>query len=209
MTILPRTNTCKVELEPNSTEQARNTFIDYFKPEVSTETAMYVKLETSVDLRKYSVLERNMLLEWQWVKNNSFFVMQYPVDIDILTFCSLSSTAGYRTSTIILKVSHFESCTFEYLFSEVEKLLWRDLFLNDTNSYLCNREDAVDSFRKTFMFNTFMVWVGYDLICSIHKKGIAYESVEKETSPLEITLVCVLLSLYYPLIFYLIEMEPL
>ena len=208
-TILPNTNTCKVELEPNSMERARNTFIEYFKPETSQETVMYVKLETSMDLRNYSVLERNMLLEWQWVKKKHFFVMWYPVDIDILTFDIISSAAGYRTSKINLQISNFESCTFKYLISEVEKLLWRDLFLNETKSYLCNRKETDDSLRKKFMFYAFMVWVGYDLNCSIHKNSITYKTVEKETSPLEITLVCVLLSLYYPLIFYLIEMEPL
>ena len=166
-------------------------------------------METSSNLSNYSALDRNMLLEWQWVKKTFFFVTQYPVDIDILTFNSIASSAGFRTSRIKLTISNFESCTFTNLTSEVEKLLWRDLFLNDTNSYLCNRKITDDSFRKTFMFYAFMVWVGYDLSCSINKEHIAYEAVKKEISPLEITLVCVLLSLYYPLIFYLIEMEPL
>ena len=162
-----------------------------------------------MDLKKYSVLERNILLEWQWVKKKHFYVMQYPVDIDILTFNSITSAAGYRTSTINLTISNFESCTLQNLTSEVEHVLWRDIFLNDTDSYLCTRTKSDDNFKKTFMFYSFMVWVGYDLSCSINKEHIAYEAVKKETSPLEITLVCVLLSLFHPLIFYLIESESL
>ena len=203
-------NTCKVEFEAKSLEEARNNFVETFKPAASARTVMYITLQTSSNLSKYSALERNMLLEWQWVKKSNFYIMSYPLDIDILTFGAMASDKGDRESVIKLKIlGNSEACTLDNLTGTVQNLLWKDVFLNDTESYLCNRKQLDNCSKKTFLFYIFMVWVGYDLYCSYNKKHVIYEYVEKEISPMEITFVCILLALYYPLIFSLIEMSPI
>ena len=144
------------------------------------------------------------------MKKSNFYVMQYPLDIDILTFDSVASDKGKRESKILLNITNFDSCTLDNLTSKIEYLLWNDVLLNDTVSYLCTRKMSHNYLRKTVLFYAFMVWVGYDLSCSYIEKNVfgKVESV-KEVSPLEITFVCVILALFYPLIFSLIELEPL
>ena len=170
---------------------------------------MYIRLNTSIDLSKYSAIERNSLLEWQWVKKSNMHVLSYPLDTHILTFDAIESDTGRSESNIKMTIENSDSCMLENLTALAEYLLWKDVFLNDTESYLCRRTQTDDSLEKSFLFNAVMVWVGYDLSCSYYKKHVIYEFIEKEISPMQITIVCILLAFYYPLIFSLIEISPI
>ena len=164
---------------------------------------MYVSLKTTTDLTDYTTLERNSLLEWQWVKEEKYFLMQYPVDIDILTFDAIAPND--KKATIMMTIDNMNECSIENLSYEIAHLLWSKVFLNQNDSYLCNRNRSSES--SDALFYIFMVWIGYDLSCSDNKNNVLPNF--KYGGHTEITIFCIILSMFYPLIFSLIELPSI
>ena len=166
---------------------------------------MYISLSTKPELQISDKNDRNKVLDWQWVKSKNLFFVQYPVDLDILTFGLTSSTG--REDKLLILVDDPAACTdVAELTDLVANLLWRDIFHNESNSYLCNRNTEKDKLAKDIVFYFSMVWVGYDLTCSYFQKKTKVESI-KESGPVIITYVCFVIALFYPLIFKILNLK--
>ena len=165
LTSLPQSKTCKLALTPECKVKARQSFLKYFQPKDSEELLMYITLTPEPKLNIPDSNDLNQILEWQWVKTNNLYFVQYPVDLDILTF-GLTSSVG-REDKLTLLVNDPEACTdVTELTNLVADLIWRDILYNDTDSYLCNRNTDKDDMAKNIVFYFSMIWVGYDLTCS-------------------------------------------
>ena len=207
ITTLPPSKTCTLALKPDSREKARKTFLTHFQPSDSQQMVMYITLTPEPKLNIPDRNDLNKILEWQWVKNKNLYFVQYPVDLDILTF-GFTSSVG-REDKITLLVDDPDVCTdVSEITNIVADLLWKDIFYNDSKSYLCNRNMEKDKTAKEIVFGFSMVWVGYDLSCSYFQQKTKVESI-KESGPVFITYVCFFISLFYPLIFKILNLKSI
>lgn len=104
---------------------------------------------------------QDRLLHWQYVLKKENFLIQLPVDVDLLTYTLLE--IDKEETTISIKLLHNDSDCFQNNFPEatrsVQLLLWNKLFLNDTDYYLCNRHyESADFLNALYYITT--IWVG-------------------------------------------------
>ena len=168
---------------------------------------MYLTLSPKPKLDISDKNDLNKILDWQWVKTENLYFVEYPVDLDILTF-TLTASVG-REDRINLLVDDPDACKdVSELTNLVADLLWRDIFYNDSKSYLCNRNLKEAKLAKNIVFYFSMVWVGYDLTCSHFQQKTKVVST-KESGPVIITYVCFFVALFYPLIFKLLNLKSI
>ena len=207
LTSIPQPKKCKIALTPECKVKARQGFLKYFQPKDSEELLMYITLTPEPKLNIPDSNDLNQILEWQWVKTNNLYFVQYPVDLDILTF-GLTSSVG-REDKLTLLVNDPDACTdVKELTNLVADLIWRDILYNDSDSYLCNRNTDKDDAAKNIVFYFSMIWVGYDLTCSYFQEKTKVLS-EKESGPTIITYICFIIALFYPLIFKLLNLKSI
>lgn len=162
-------------------------------------------------LHGLSMKNQDILLHWQYVLKKENFLIQLPVDVDLLTYTLLE--IDKEETTISIKLLYNDSNCFKNNFSEairsVEFLLWNKLFLNDTDYFLCKRHYESAVFRNILYYLT-TIWVGYDLTCSevSTRNGlhvIQDLKMEKGCTPVITSIFCYILSLQFVWIFVLLD----
>lgn len=168
----------------------------------------YINL-TINGIQHLTVEKQDNLMHWQYVKEDEKFLVQLPVDFDLLTY-NLLVIDKEETHLEINVVYNNTNCSQDP--SDLEKsvrlLLWSELFDNNKNYYLCNRNYTQVKNRNWLYYIT-TIWVGYDLKCS----GMSYKGELKEFSlikdhlPLVTPIFCYFLSLQFVWIFALLDVN--
>lgn len=152
----------------------------------------------------------DQLTHWQYVRKEEKFMVQLPVDFDLLTYNMLVYDHEETTLNIRLVYDSI-NCTEKQLLSKnesVRSLLWNELFDNNTTYYLCNRVFKPVYGRKILYYLT-TIWVGYDLNCSAVSRNGSFISMEidKDHLPLVAPIFCYILSLQFVWIFVLLDLN--
>lgn len=168
----------------------------------------YVNLNIQ-DLNLSSLEQKDQSLHWQYVRKKEQFLVQLPVDFDLLTYNLLVIDKEQTTLNLTVFYNH-STCahTFEDQLDSIRLLLWNELFYHNTSFYLCNRNFTHNTARE-FLYNSTTIWVGYDLNCSevSSKGGFNYILLTKDHLPLVIPLFCYFLSLQFVWIFALLDFK--
>lgn len=152
----------------------------------------------------------DQLTHWQYVRKEEKFMVQLPVDFDLLTYNMLVYDHEETTLNISLVYDSF-NCTEEQLLSKnesVRSLLWNALFDNNTTYYLCNRVFKPVHGREA-LYGLTTIWVGYDLNCSAVSRNGSFITIEieKDHLPLVAPIFCYILSLQFVWIFVLLDLN--
>lgn len=148
------------------------------------------------------------ILHWQYVLKDENFLVQLPVDFDLLTYGLLIH--DHEETVLKVNLTYNKSDCLEKVDSEkiqiVRFLLWTELFHNDTKHYLCNR-DFEKQLTRNFVYYLTTVWVGEDLICTGMSSdyGLYNIKAKKDHLPLVTPVFCYLLSLQFVWIFLLLD----
>lgn len=167
----------------------------------------YINIDAGDIFKKFNFSKTKLddLLHWQYVLKEEKFLVQLPVDIDLITFFLLS--ADKEEIVLDLKLLSNSNCIAN--FTEIQKnirlLLWNELFRNNSKFYLCNRRYENKPFREAQYFIT-TIWVGYDLECT-DWHGEEPFSLQKDSLPLVTPMFCFLLSFHFVWIFIILDMN--
>lgn len=151
---------------------------------------------------------RDEILHWQYVLKDEKFLVQLPVDFDLLTYGLLIH--DHEETVLKVNLTYNNSNCLENNDSEkiqiVRLLLWKELFQNDTKHYLCNR-DFEKQRTRNFVYYLTTVWVGEDLNCTglSSKYGLYNMKAKKDHLPLVTPVFCYILSLQFVWIFLLLD----
>lgn len=172
----------------------------------------YINLTiNNIDSLTIDTKEQDNLMQWQYVKKSEEFLVQLPVDFDLLTYNLLVIDKEETVLNIPVEYNH-SICSQEKQEQRVSSIrlsLWNELFENNTNYSLCNR-DFNSSHRREFLYMIATIWVGYDLNCSMisSEGGFMNYSIEKDHLPLVTPFFCFFLSLQFVWIFALLDLKP-
>lgn len=154
--------------------------------------------------------DKDDLMHWQYIQAEEQFLIQLPVDFDLLTYNLL--VYDHEEKIVNVKLLYNNSNCIEENFQaklqSVRRLLRKSLLPNDTNHYLCNRNFQAETGRNWLYYLT-TIWIGYDLNCS----DISYKNysdiiqIEKDHLPLVAPIFCYLLSLQFVWIFVLLDIK--
>lgn len=150
------------------------------------------------------------LMHWQYIQAEEQFLVQLPVDFDLLTYNLL--VYDHEEKIVNVKLLYNNSNCIEENFQaklqSIRRLLWKNLLPNDTNHYLCNRNFQNEPGRNWLYYLT-TIWVGYDLNCSdiSFKNYSTIVQIEKDRLPLVAPIFCYLLSLQFVWIFVLLDIK--
>lgn len=155
------------------------------------------------------------LLHWQYVLKTEKFLIQLPVDVDLLTYTLLELVKDETTISIKL-IYNDSNCLkndFQEAMRSVQILLWNELFLNDTNYYLCNRYYE-NAYLLNILYYLTTIWVGFDFSCSeiSTRNGLHVVhdiQIEKGKTPVITSIFCYTLSLQFVWIFVLLNISKL
>lgn len=153
---------------------------------------------------------KDELMHWQYIVKDEQFLIQFPVDFDLLTYNML--VYDHEEKILEVKLLYNNSnCIeedFEAKLRSVRRLLWENLLHNDTDHYLCNRNFQKETGRKWLYYLT-TIWIGYDLNCSdiSYKNYLDIITIEKDHLPLVAPMFCYLLSLQFVWIFVLLDIK--
>lgn len=149
------------------------------------------------------------LMHWQYVKKDEKFLVQLPVDFDLLTF-NLLVFDKEETPLEIDVVYNNSNCTQEFSeqVTSLRSLLWNELFHNKTDYYLCNRK-YLESTARNWLYYITTIWVGYDLYCSRYsvEGKIIHVPLRKDKVPLVTPIFCYFLSLQFIWIFAWLDIK--
>lgn len=153
--------------------------------------------------------EQDQLIHWQYVRKSEKFLVQLPVDFDLLTYNLLVFDKEETVLNIKVDYNH-STCTpkFNDQVESIRLLLWNELFDHNTTYYLCNRNFTNSTERNALYYIT-TIWVGYDLSCSkVSTDGsIETTSLKKDHLPLVTPFFCYFLSLQFVWIFALLDLK--
>lgn len=153
--------------------------------------------------------QKDQSMHWQYIRKKEQFLVQLPVDFDLLTYNLLVIDKEQTTLNINVVYNH-STCAYSFQdqLESIRLLLWNELFDHNTSFYLCNRH-FVDNAAREFLYNFTTIWVGYDLNCSevSSKGGFNYILLTKDHLPLVIPLFCYFLSLQFVWIFALLDFK--
>lgn len=176
-------------------------------------TSKYYLYYVHLEIDGFQILlneERDDLLHWQYVLKTEKLLVQLPVDFDLLTYKLLSNDNEETTIGIKLVYNHSDCIQkdFAEMLQSVRLLLWNNLFDNNTDYFLCNRQYKNELFRN-YIYHITTIWVGYDLTCSemSSKHGLLLFEAEKDHLPLVAPIFCFLLSLQFVWIFVLLDLQ--
>lgn len=153
----------------------------------------------------------DQLTHWQYVRKEEKFMVQLPVDFDLLTYNMLVYDHEETTLNIRLVYDSL-NCTEKQLLyknESVRSLLWNALFDNSTTYYLCNRVFFKPVHGREALYWLTTIWVGYDLSCSAVSRNGSFISmeIEKDHLPLVAPIFCYILSLQFIWIFVLLDLN--
>lgn len=168
----------------------------------------YINVEGDA-FNNFSSIERDDLLHWQYVSKEEKFLVQLPVDFDMISF-DLLNIDHEQTALSIKLVFNNTGCienSSDAMIS-IRSLLWNDLFNNNTDFYLCNRHYEEERGRF-WLYAITTIWIGYDLTCSeiIEDVGIREFPLVKDELPIIPPIFCYLMSLQFVWIFVLLDIK--
>nr|XP_022338855.1 uncharacterized protein LOC111134258 [Crassostrea virginica]XP_022338856.1 uncharacterized protein LOC111134258 [Crassostrea virginica]XP_022338857.1 uncharacterized protein LOC111134258 [Crassostrea virginica] len=149
----------------------------------------------------------DMLFHWHYVLESEKFLLQLPVDFDLLTFFLLYLDAEERVLNIELLYNN-SNClpNIREDIDSIRELLWNELFRNSTSFYLCNRDIRNDIGGHDILYYITTIWVGYDFNCSKMNGDYGKEiQISKHELPLVTPVFCYILSLHFVWIFALLD----
>lgn len=201
------TTSCKFSFDKNDLLQAKDKLFDS-----SPFYLFYINLKTDPPIfQSVSREESDSLLHWQYVKKEENFLVQLPIDIDLLTFKIFF--ADHEETVLDIKLLYdnpncVQNHTYEYFVHSIRSLLWSELFLNNSNYYLCHRNFEKEYLREALYYIT-TVWVGFDLTCSEASFSLGVKEVQlnKDQLPIIEPLICFVLSLQFVLSFALLDLH--
>lgn len=153
----------------------------------------------------------DMLTHWQYVRKEEKFMVQLPVDFDLLTYNML--VFDHEETTLYVSLVYDASNCSENEFLDqnenVRSLLWNELFDRNTSYYLCNRIFNKNIAGRLSLYFLTTIWVGYDLNCSAvsHDGGFSTVEINKDHLPLVAPIFCYILSLQFVWIFVLLDLN--
>lgn len=144
------------------------------------------------------------LLHWQYILKGEQFLVQLPVDIDLITFGLLF--ADHEETVIKLTLYSNSNCnaTITDAQDSIRSLLWNELFGNNSEYYLCNRKYEKEILRE-IQYALTTIWVGYDLSCWSSKDDSTKLKFEKDRLPLVAPVLSYLLSFHFVWIFVILD----
>lgn len=172
----------------------------------------FVNLKTDVVFKRFLSQEQDDLLHWQYVQKKESYLVQLPVDFDMITYFLFTNDNEEFVLNLEL-IYNNSNCeeNFSEALRTVKSLLWNDLFHNSSDFYLCNRHFQHQHVREALYWIT-TIWVGYDLKCSEiavenGKPHISMLNMEKDLMPFAISLFCFCLSLHFVWIFVALDIH--
>lgn len=198
---------CSIAFSQSSLASARKKYLD------ATGAALfYVNIHANGMFDYFTTQEQDDLLHWQYVKKEDKYLVQLPVDLDLLTFSLIELDQEEFVLNLDLVYDNL-TCkeNFPVTLRSIRKLLWNNLFHNASNFFLCNRYFQDQYWRKV-IYGITTIWVGYDLACSEMlyegEKLRMYEHIEeKDTINYVVSFVTFYLSLQFIWIFALLELD--
>lgn len=196
---------CTYYFETDSLEKARKIL-----SEPNSIYLYYINIDDDdnvVSNLNFSKEKADNILHWQYVLKDEKYLVQLPVDIDLITFFLLS--ADREEIVLDLKLHGNLKCNATLTDLEVEqsvrRLLWNELFRNNSNYYLCNRWYEKKPFRE-FQYVITTIWVGYDLNCTNWHSEEPF-TLQKDSLPLVTPMVCFFLSFHFVWIFIVLDIN--
>ena len=199
--------TCNYVFDMNSLYKARQELSN-----LKSAYLIFIILEAEDMFQHLIKEEQDDLLHWQYVQKKEKFLIQLPIDFDLITYGILSEDNEELVLNLKLILNNTDCKeNFKEAQNSIRKLLWYELFDNASNFYLCNRHFQNDIWRKMLYYIT-TIWIGYDLTCTeVHVKDGNYSVVEKsmrkDQLPLVAPICCNVLSLQFVWIFVLFEIN--
>lgn len=172
----------------------------------------FVNLKTDIVFKRFLSQEQDDLLHWQYVQKKESYLVQLPVDFDLITYFIFTNDNEEFVLNLEL-IYNNSNCeeNFSEALRTVRSLLWNDLFHNSSDFYLCNRHFHDQHLREALYWIT-TIWVGYDLKCSEidvenGNPHISMLNMEKDLMPFVISLFCYCLSLHFVWIFVVLDIH--
>lgn len=195
--------TCTYYFETDTLEKARKTL-----SEPNSIYLYYINIDDADNIfSSFSKEITDDILHWQYVLKDEKYLVQLPVDIDLITFFLLS--ADKEEIVLDLKLHSNLNCTATLTDLEIQqsvrRLLWNELFRNNSDYYLCNRWYESKPFREFQYFIT-TIWVGYDLNCTNWDNEEPF-TLQKDSLPLVKPMVCFFLSFHFVWIFIVLDIN--
>lgn len=157
----------------------------------------------------FSNTERDDLLHWQYIAKGEKYIIQLPVDFDMISFFLLLADKEETVLSLTLLYNK-SNCidNFDDAKESIRILLWNELFENNTGFFLCNRHYKEESGRF-WMYAITTIWIGFDLTCSeiISGIGILEYPITKDDLLLIYPIFCYLLSLQFVWFLVLLDIE--
>lgn len=201
------TSFCSFSFDKKSLQEARTTLVNLQKQSVYL---FYINLSTDNALENFTREQRDNLLRWQYVLKEEKFLLNLPVDFDIITFGMLSTYDNEEKLISIKTFYNDTNCTdnFHSAIESLRFLMWNDIFANDTKYFLCNN-NFEDVNGRTILYAITNVWIGYDLTCKTVDIKDSYEEFEaqKDAVPLIGPICCYFLSLQFVWLFVLLDIS--
>lgn len=201
------TSFCSFSFDEKSLQEARTTLANLQKQSVYL---FYINLSTDNALENFTKEQRDNLLRWQYVLKEEKFLLNLPVDFEIITFGMLSSYDNEEKLISIKTFYNDTNCTdnFHSAIESLRFLMWNEIFANDTSYFLCNNNFEGVSGR-TILYAITNIWIGYDLTCKTVDIKDSYEEYEakKDAVPLIGPICCYFLSLQFVWIFVVLDIS--
>lgn len=126
---------CSFSFDKKSLQEARTTLFDLQKQSVYL---FHINLSTEHPLRSFTREQRDNLLHWQYVLKQEKFLLNLPVDFDLITLNLLLSGDNEEKLLGIKMYYNDTRCTenFDFAIKSLRLLLWNELFANDTSYFL-------------------------------------------------------------------------
>lgn len=200
--------TCNYVFDMNSLYKARQELSN-----LKSAYLIFIILEAEDMFQHLIKEEQDDLLHWQYVQKKEKFLIQLPIDFDLITYGILSEDNEELVLNLKLILNNTDCKeNFKEAQNSIRKLLWYELFNNASNFYLCNRDFQNEKWR-TMLYYITTVWVGYDLTCTHMRekdgmKSIEEKSMRKDQLPLVAPIFCYMLSLQFVWIFVVFQYKP-
>lgn len=201
------TSFCLFSFDKNSLQEAITTLAGLQKQSVYL---FYINLSTENALQSFTREQRDNLLHWQYVLKKEKFLLNLPVDFDVITF-NLLLTGDNEEKLLGIKMYYNDtSCTenFDFAIKSLRISLWNELFANDTSYFLCNKFfEGVTG--RSILYAITTIWIGYDLNCTAVDIKDSFEEfkAEKDDLPFTRPICCYFLSLQFVWIFVILDIS--
>lgn len=156
----------------------------------------YIRLDLQDDEpSKFNSTEKEILFHWQYVLKKEKYLVQLPVDFDLITYFLLKNDD--EESFLKIKLFYNNSnCEkkFSTALQDIQNLLWTDLS-NDTDFYFCYRNIPFQTQLRDYLYYITTIWVGHNLHCYDYNGN--EQNLNKDQLPLVIPIFCYMLSLQF------------